>query len=232
MGGESEKEPVMLAKRTKKLDLLLIGRNVAFLFAILLLAGCSQDVPPINCSVPDIKCFIDQATRGIIVVRENVSYWSNVNLIAQVMVAVSGTVATVMIALQGDQNKVWTRPVGLVATALVTGLTSALVSFHVPDNIDKLIDTMQNMAIVTNEFDYKTTKLVDGKSQKDIEDMFKTDKEFRESLSDLSMKFTTDFNNVKIGMLKMSGSAGKLNSVSPAIPSSNTSPSKGAPTGH
>jgi hypothetical protein len=34
----------------------------------------------------------------------------------------------------------WTRPVGIIATALVTGIASLTTVLHVPDNIDKLID--------------------------------------------------------------------------------------------
>jgi hypothetical protein len=93
------------------------------------ISGCAQDVLPINCNDPDLQCYVDQAVKGIIIVRENISYWSNVHLIIQFLIVLCGIIATVMIALQGDENKHWTRPIGLVATALVTGLTSALVSF-------------------------------------------------------------------------------------------------------
>ena len=104
-----------------------------FLFLLTLvaaatIAGCAQDVPPINCQVPDFNCYQVQALRGITVVRENIGYWSNVNLCAQIAIALSGLVATIVIALQDSANRKWTRPIGLVATALVTGMTSALVA--------------------------------------------------------------------------------------------------------
>src|SRR5690242_6865701 len=115
------------------------------LLGLVCLSGCAQDVPPVGCDMPNFDCYTEQTLKGIRVVRENISYWSNVNLLGQLFIVLSGMVATIMIALQGDQNKHWTRPVGLAATALVTGLTSALVSFHVPDNVDKLVDIVGSM---------------------------------------------------------------------------------------
>src|SRR6202047_1787972 len=165
-------ELTMLDERMRHLNISSLGRSVSLALAILALTGCAQDVPPINCTDPDLKCYIDQATRGIVVVRENIAYWSNVNLIGQVLIVMSGIIATVMIALQGNENRYWTRPIGLVATALVTGITSALVSFHVPDNVDKLVDIMGNMINVTNEYDYQSEKLTSGRNQKEIEEAF------------------------------------------------------------
>ena len=133
--------------------------------ALLALAACTPDVPPIGCEDPDFACYIDQALKGMVVVRQNISAWSNIYLAAQVLIAVSSLVATVVIALQGDQNRYWTRPTGLVATALVTGITSALVSFHVPETIDKMIDIVGNMATTINDFDGKREKLVAGRSE-------------------------------------------------------------------
>ncbi|MCW2573474.1 MAG: hypothetical protein JWO88_3532, partial [Frankiales bacterium] len=51
------------------------------LVAIATLTGCAQDVPPIACADADFDCFVKQAAAGIKIVRENISYWSNVNLI-------------------------------------------------------------------------------------------------------------------------------------------------------
>jgi hypothetical protein len=177
------------------------------------LTGCAHDVPPIARADADFDCFVNQATAGIRIVRENISYWSNVNLIGQALIVLSGIVATIMIALQGDDNKVWTRPIGLIATALVTGMTSALVSFHVPDNVDKLVDILGNMTTITNEFAYQSAKLSEGKNLKEVQEWFKTDAAFRNSVNELTKKYVDDYNGIKIDMLKLSGTASKLTTI-------------------
>lgn len=180
-------------------------------FAAMILTGCAQDVPPFGCENPHFDCFSEQALKGIKVVRENVSYWSTVQFIAQIIIVLSGIVATIMIALQGDDNRYLTRPVGLVATALVTGATSALVSFHVPENIDKLIDSMDKMATIANEYGRHVGKLKAGRSDNEIEEAYKNDPAFREAAIDLTFKFVTEWNKSKIEMLRLSGSASRLN---------------------
>jgi hypothetical protein len=81
------------------------------------------------CVDPDFDCYSKQMLAGVWTVRESISYWSNLHLALQIFIAVARIVTTVMIALEGDENGHWTKPIGLVATALVTGLTSPLVSF-------------------------------------------------------------------------------------------------------
>src|SRR4051812_44069462 len=169
-------------------SLSFLGRMVVLVAAIAALTGCAQDVPPIACADADFDCFVKQAAAGIKIVRENISYWSNVNLIGQALIVVAGIVATIMIALQGDENKVWTRPIGLIATALVTGMTSALVSFHVPDNVDKLVDILGNMTTITNEFGYQSSKLSEGKDLPEAQQRFKSDAAFRNAVNDLTKK--------------------------------------------
>jgi hypothetical protein len=199
------------ANREAFCALLLVAASFA-------LFGCAADVPPINCVDPDFDCYINQATKGIRIVRENIAYWSTINLIGQICIVVAGIVATIVIALQGDDNRHWTRPVGLVATALVTGLTSALVSFHVPDNVDKLVDVIGNMTEVVNEFDYNAEKLKAGRDPKEVEQAFRSDAKFRDGVNDLTMKYVTAYNKIKIDMLKLSGTASKLSTVQPAPP--------------
>jgi hypothetical protein len=130
-----------------------------------------------------------------------------------VLVVVAGIVATIMIALQGDDNKVWTRPIGLIATALVTGMTSALVSFHVPDNVDKLVDILGNMITIANEFGYQSAKLSEGENLTEVQQRFKTDIAFRNSVNELTKKYVDDYNGIKIDMLKLSGSASRLTTI-------------------
>ena len=198
-----------------------ILRFLILAVAAVLLWGCTKNVPPVACVDPDFDCFSNQAILGINEVRNQISYWSNVNFLAQVCIAIFGTVATVMIALQGDENRHWTRPIGLVSTALVTGLTSALVSFHVPENIDKLVDVADRMALVNNDFNYEYVKLKAGRSQKETEDAFKTDELFRSKTNELTTKFVNDYNKIKLEVLRLSGTAARLQ-----IPPSPPSPPK------
>jgi hypothetical protein len=187
-----------------------ILRFITVVIAAALLWGCARVIPPVGCEDPNFDCFSDQAILGIKEVREQISYWSNVNFLAQIFIAISGMVATVMIALQGDENRHWTRPIGLVSTALVTGLTSALVSFHVPENVDKLVEIVDRMATVHNNFDYEVVKLRGGRSKKEVEAAFKTDEAFRTQTNDLTRKFVTDYNKIKLEMLRLSGTAARL----------------------
>jgi hypothetical protein len=180
------------------------------------LSGCARDVLPTECTDPDFDCYSRQMLAGIKVVRDSISYWSNLHLAVQIFIALSGIVATIMIALQGDDNRHWTRPIGLIATAMVTGLTSALVSFHVPDNIDKLIDVGERMTALANDFDYRAVKLKAGRSKQEIEEAFKRDPRFREAENDLTYKYTNEYNKIKSEMLRLGGSAARL--TAPASP--------------
>ena len=170
--------PVKTGK--KAMNSRVIPFRVLFILVLagILLAGCGKNVAPVNCIDPDFECYINQAIKGIVEVRREISYWSNLHLAAQILIAISGIVATIMIALQGDENRVWTRPTGLVATALVTGLTSALVSFHVPENIDKLVDVVGDMTKTTNEFAYKANILSGGRELDELKELYKKDVKF------------------------------------------------------
>jgi hypothetical protein len=181
------------------------------MFAVMVLSGCAPDVPPIFCNNTNFRCMIDHDLGAIKIVRQNISLWSDIFLIVQFFIAISGMVATVMIALQGDLNKYWTRPIGLVATALVTALTSALVSFHVPENIDKLIDIVDRMTTAGNEFDYNVEKLRAGRSQEEVDEAYKNDPKFHNDVNNVTQKFSVDFNKIKIDMLRINGTATKLN---------------------
>jgi hypothetical protein len=194
---------------------MMLKRGVLWSIVILSLAvaisGCSRDVPPVCCECLDFQCYMTQATKGVGVVREEIEFWSLVHLVARGLTVVFGLVATIMLAIQGDKNKWWTRPTGLVATALVTGLTSALISFHVPENVDKLVDIVGDMAKIANEFDSQAQKLKEGRSKEEIENAYRNDPEFRNKVIDLTNRFANDYNKIKLDMLRLKGSAAKLN---------------------
>lgn len=107
-----------------------------------------------------------------------------------------------MIALQGDNNKVWTRPIGIVATALVTGIASLTTALHVPENVDKLIDIRRQFTFLVNNLEYDLGE----KSPEDASKIFK--------------KFADDFSLLNSERLKLRGSAGRLNIGQPPAPPS------------
>jgi hypothetical protein len=131
-----------------------------------------------------------------------------------------------MIALQGDENRYWTRPIGLISTALVTGLTSALVSFHVSGNIDKLIDIYSNIAAATNKLELELVSKTGGRAPAEIQDQFKNDKDFRDWYWSIVRPYVESFNKSKVDALKIYGSAAELNSV--ATPKLEPEPAKPA----
>lgn len=118
-----------------------------------LLAGCENGLLPKGCEDADRACLVAHALQAIVEVRGDINFWSFISVSMQVVIIFSGILSAIMIALQEDKNKGWTKPVALVAATLSTGLTSALVSLHMPENIDKLIQVAGRMVKVTNEFD-------------------------------------------------------------------------------
>ena len=98
-----------------------------------------------------------------------------------------------MIALQGDENRYWTRPVGIVATALVTGIASLTTSLHIPENVDKLIDIRRQFTFLINNLEYD----IEGKSP--------------EEANKIRKKFADDFSLLNSERLKLKGSAARLN---------------------
>jgi len=208
---------------------LLVG--LTLVLAMALLSGCAQDVPPINCEDPDFKCYNDQAIKVIGVLRDSIAYWSNINQFGQLIVVVCGILAGIMLALHDQNNKGGlTKTIGIVATALVTGITGGLATFHVPERIDKLTDLIGNMADVVNDFDHQTEELIAGRNQKEIDEAFKTDEQFRKQVNDLTNKYLVSYNKLRLETWRLSGSASKSGSIlpPPAPPSSSqpTQPTK------
>jgi hypothetical protein len=100
------------------------------------------------------SCYVDATIATINAITRDIDFWSQVQIATLIATVVFGVLATVMIALQGDDNRYWTRPVGIIATALVTGIASLTTALHVPDNIDKLIDIRRQFTSLVNNFEY------------------------------------------------------------------------------
>jgi hypothetical protein len=210
---------------------------IAIAISALMLAACSRDVPPLGCEDPDFNCYMRQAIAGMTVVRENISIWSNWSRALQIASVVCSIVATIVIALQTDQNRNWTRPIGLVASALVTGIASAVTTFHMDENVDRNVEVLERMANITNDFGFKTDELTAGRTLEELKSAHKNNAEFRDKSNKITKEFVDSYNKVKIDMLKLSGASAKLKSVpapvpqqSPAAPAKEDSqPKKKAP---
>jgi hypothetical protein len=194
-------------------------RNIFCLSFILitllaLLTGCTQDIPTINCADPDVSsCYVKHATESVGIIRDNINIWSRILLIGQILVFIFGLLSTIMIALQGDKNKYWTRPIGLISTALVTGLTSALVSFHVTANIDKLIDIYSGITSSTNTLAINLSSMYAEGDPNEIQSKFKSDKNYQAEYWKIVGQYVSSFNKNRVDSLKIYGSAGQVNSI-------------------
>jgi hypothetical protein len=178
---------------------------VAIAILICSVAGCgnffSVEKPAVVCGDSDVDCLVQFARDRTDLIGSDINYWSNLLTYALLATIICGLISTVMISLQGDNNKIWTRPIGLVSTALGAAITALLSTFHVQDNIDKLIDIRSKLGILTNNFQYD----VRGKD--------------KDQIADIALKFSLEFNKLSDERTKLKGSAGRLNTQPPAIPS-------------
>ncbi len=145
-----------------------------------------------ECGV-DTSCYVRATIATINAITQDIDFWSQVQIATLIATVVFGVLATVMIALQGDDNRYWTRPVGIIATALVTGIASLTTALHVPDNIDKLIDIRRQFTALVNNFEYD----IQRKSGFEADEVRK--------------KFADEYSLLNSERLKLKGSAGRLN---------------------
>ncbi len=169
---------------------------MALSIALVALVGCGSffgvDKPAVDCK-QDVDCYLQFAVERISAIGADINYWSNWLTYALLASIIFGVVATVMIGLQGDENRYWTRPIGLIATTLGAAVTTLLTTFHVQDNIDKLIEIRSRTAILANNLE----RNVRGKNSDEI--------------NDLLWNYSTDFNKLMDERTKLKGSAGRLN---------------------
>ena len=171
----------------------------------ILLSSCIQDKPPKNCPVLDFDCHIAQAINEISFARKNVDYWSYINMVGQILTVIFGLIATLIIAMQTDKNKRWTRPVGIIATTFVTGISSVIGNFHVIENVDKMVDLTCEMATLTNIYYFEIEDLKGGRAKEEIDKAYKEDGIFRNKVNVTTKNFCTELNNVKLEMLRVKG---------------------------
>ncbi|WP_210187362.1 hypothetical protein [Methylobacterium sp. 13MFTsu3.1M2] len=167
----------------------------------------SRARPPEDC-VLEIKCYVQHAIAQLNEIRSDIDWWNSIWLYSVIFVGICGIVATVMIALQGDDNKYWTRPVGIVATSLVTGVTALTTTLHIPETIDKYIEVYSNIGTRTNLFKQEAR----GKTG--------------DELNNVMTDYANDYNKYRIELLKIKGSVGRFGTQTPTLP-----PPPSLPTG-
>lgn len=144
----------------------------------------------------DPQCFVDHAVLSLQAITSEIDFLDEISFFSIIIAGICGIVATVMIALQGDENRGWTRPIGIVATALVTGITGLTSSLNIPETKDKLIDSAFKITIETNNF----VAEVEGKSEADAKEIVK--------------KFANSYSLLKADLLRIKGSPAKFYSES------------------
>lgn len=185
----------------------LLGAGI---LVISMLSACSEGVAPGSCADSDFQCIENIMLANMKAIYNTIGSWSTLNLVVGILIALAGIVSTIVIALQGDQNRYWTRPIGLIATALVTGLSSALVSFHVSDNIDKLIDVYQKMNVISGQYASAYEILQAGRSKDEVAKQYQNDAEFRKKVVELKEKYVGEFAQAKLEGMRIYGSAARL----------------------
>lgn len=205
-----QKGATMEGARARHSGRIFLGELFVLVLAVLALSGCAQDVAPKICAEWDFDCYTEQALGGLKAVRENISSWTRLNLIGQILVLFLSIVATLVIALQDENNKHLTRTASLVITALVTGITSALVTFQVPENIERLADVLGEMTTETNKFMLGAEKLKGGRDKDELRKVYREDPVFRNAAIELNASYVGSYNKLKLDLLKLGGKAVNL----------------------
>ncbi len=175
-----------------------------------MVSGCSHTISVVHCNDPDTQCYINATVDILKNLQQTIALWSNWHFAMQVLGVTASIVATIMIALQSENNKSWTRPIGLVATALVTGLSSALTALHVPQNVDRLIGDYGLIASAANAFEDKVERLTAGMSDSDVKFKFQHDKKFKAAYDDLSTELANHIQGARMDMLRLYGTAPQI----------------------
>jgi hypothetical protein len=207
-------EETVHAGRIAQGGTIMVSRVIAwtFVFTSVILVGCAEDARPQNCVLPDTDCLLRQAVIGISAVRENITTWSRLLLWGQVVAAVSTLIASIIIALQNDSNLKWTRPIGLFVTALATGIAAFLASFNVSDNTTSLVDSMNKLAGIVNDFDKEIEILKGGAGAQEVKQRYHDDAEFRTKLINVTYDYLGKYHAEKAEMLKRGIATSKIKS--------------------
>jgi hypothetical protein len=90
------------------------------------------------------------------IIQGDLQFWYAINIVLQLSIIILSIVATLCIALQTEVNKMWVKPIGIVATVLIGGATTATNVFHVRETIDQLITGISDMTKLVNITDLES----------------------------------------------------------------------------
>lgn len=113
----------------------------------------------------DNACYAKLTVDYLNSIGNEIDYWNSVSFWSVVLVGVCSIIATIVIAVQDTNNKSWTRPIGIIATSLVTGVTALVGTFHIPDTKQELATISMEITQNVNDFEY----VVRGKSADESE---------------------------------------------------------------
>jgi hypothetical protein len=126
-------------------------RGFLILAALGPIIGCTQ-IPTVNCPGLNPDCYVNGALTVVNWIDADITTWYIIQLSMVLIAGIAGIIATICLALQDSDNSHITKPIGITATALVTGMTALATSLHITDNIDKLIEIRLDMNSTLNTF--------------------------------------------------------------------------------
>jgi hypothetical protein len=106
---------------------------------------------------------------AILAVTKEIEFWYWLNISFQTISVGLGVLATLMMALQNDANHKLTKPIGIVATTLTTGIVTAYSVFHIKENIDKLLAIQTAVVNHTNDLEFYIREHADEKTNLQVE---------------------------------------------------------------
>ena len=186
-----------------------IRANIPLVFVICLLMAGRAVAQSQGCDDPDFVCYFKRAKEVVNGAEWWVDWWIKAHLVLKLIIVALGILATVMFALTDEKTKNWAKPIGLSASAIVTGLTAGIGTFQIPENIEKLAENARTLKQITNDFDFAKVKLVKGATQEEINKRFGTDPGFRAEVNKLTYDYVNAMNNVEVDMLRVIGLTSK-----------------------
>jgi hypothetical protein len=122
-------------------------------------------LPIVKDCLDDNACYAKLTVDYLNSIGNEIDYWNSVSFWSVVVVGICSIIATIVIAVQDTNNKSWTRPIGIIATSLVTGITALVGTFHIPDTKQELAGISMEMTQSVNDFEHD----VRGKSADESE---------------------------------------------------------------
>ena len=99
-------------------------------------------------------CYARFTKVSIVAISNDLSWWTRYLNLCVFGGVLFGVISTVVIALQGEARNQLLKTVGIIATVLATSLNTVMTTFHVHDNIDKLIEVRSKLMSLANNLQH------------------------------------------------------------------------------